>query len=362
MTDSTAIVDEPSIGQKVAAEVTGTFGLVLFGVGAAVLSRGDYAATGLAFGIAIIAFAYAFGRVSGGHFNPAVSFGAALGGRVPWSTAGIYAVSQIFGALLAGLVLFGVLHGIDGYSSEGAIGANGFDEHSAVGLALWAALLVEVVTTFVFVFVILGVTDERNESVIAFAPLTIGVTLTGIHFVSMNLTGTSVNPARSLGVAVFGGTDAIVQVWVFIVAPLVGAAVAGLLYPLVFGRGADPVPGSGLNFGGGRPQALPYGAPTPYEQQWNQQQDWNAPGAQQAPPQQWQQPQAPQQQWQQPPAPQQPQQPGQQQYWNQPQQPQQPEQQQWQQPQQPPQAGQPQQWGQPSPGDDEGHTQIRRND
>jgi aquaporin Z len=357
MSDSIVIADNPTLGQKIAAEVIGTFGLVLFGVGAAVLS-GDYAATGLAFGIAVLVFVYAFGRISGGHFNPAVSVGAAISGRVPWSTAGIYCVAQIFGGLLAGATLFAVLHGIDGYTSEGNIGANGFGDHSAVGLALWAALIIEIVTTLVFVWVILGVTDERNESVIAFAGVAIGLTLTGIHYVSLNLTGTSVNPARSFGVAVFGGTDAIAQVWLFFVGPLLGALIAGVTYPLIFGRGAEPVPGSGFSFAPRQP-ALPYGAPTPYEQQWNQQ-EWNQQGGQQwqQPPAQQQPPQA--QQWAQPPAPQQ-------QYWNQPPPPQAPQQQPPQPPQPPAQEqpwqqpGGPQQWGQPG-GDDDGHTQVRRDD
>ena len=193
-------------------------------------------------------------------------------------------------------------------------------------------------------------------------PLAIGLSLAMIHFASMGATGTSVNPARSIGVAVFGGTDAILQLWLFIVAPLVGAIIAGLTYPLVFGHGSEPVPGSGVSFGGGRRQQGQYAPPSGYEQQWNQgqqgtyaapsgyEQQWNQ--GQQVPPAHPGQPGQvpPPQQWG-PPAPQQPP-PGQ---WGQPA-PQQP------QPGVPPQ-GQPQQWGQPLPDDGEdGRTQVRRPD
>ncbi len=278
------VEDTPTTGQKFAAEVLGTFVLVFFGVGAAVMSGGDYVATGLSFGLTVVVMAYAVGRVSGGHFNPAVTVGAALGGRLPWSATPIYVGAQLLGALVAGAVLFGLLHGFEGYTAEGNIGANSFGDQGS-GYAAWAAFLLEMVMTAVFVWIILGVTDARNEFQAFMGPLAIGLALAMIHFASMGATGTSVNPARSIGVGVFGGTEAILQLWLFILAPLVGAAIAGLTYPLVLGHGAEPVPGSGLSFGGGRRQQAVYAPPSGYEQQWNQGQ-----------PQQWQ-PAPPAQPW-----------------------------------------------------------------
>ncbi len=263
------VEDTPTTGQKFSAEVLGTFVLVFFGVGAAVMSGGDYVATGLSFGLTVVVMAYAVGRVSGGHFNPAVTVGAALGGRLPWSATPIYIGAQLLGALLAGAVLFGLLHGFEGYTAEGNIGANSFGDQGS-GYAMWAAFLLEMMMTAVFIWVILGVTDARNEFQAFMGPLAIGLALAMIHFASMGATGTSVNPARSIGVGVFGGTDAILQLWLFILAPLLGGAIAGLTYPLIFGHGTEPVPGSGLSFGGGRKQQAMYAPPSGYEQQWNQ--------------------------------------------------------------------------------------------
>lgn len=348
------IEDVPTTAQKFSAELLGTFVLVLGGVGTAVLSGGDYVATGLAFGLTVVVMAYAFGRVSGGHFNPGVTLGAALGGRLPWRLSPIYLGAQLVGGLLAGAVLFGLLHGFADFTAEGNMGANSFGDEGS-GYAWWAAFLLEMLLTAIFLFIILGVTDSRNQFQAFMGPLAIGLALTLIHFVSMSATGTSVNPARSIGVGVFAGTDAIIQLWLFIVAPLVGAAIAGLLYPILFGHGDDPVEGSGLNFGGGRKSnEMAWAPPANYEQQWNQgqPQQWQ-PGPPQhgAPQQQWGQPQ--QQSWGQPqqPAPTPP--PAQQQSWGQPAQ------------QDPyaggaaaPQPGGPQHWG--SPGDDEdGRTQVR---
>jgi aquaporin Z len=366
MTDATSIDDIPTTGQKFAAELLGSFVLVFFGAGAAVISGGDYVATALAFGLTVVVMAYAVGRISGGHFNPAVTLGAALGGRLPWSAAPIYVGAQLVGALLAGAALFGLLHGFEGYTSEGNIGANSYGDQGS-GFAWWAAFLLEMVMTAVFVWVILAVTDARNEFQAFMGPFAIGLALAMIHFASIGATGTSVNPARSIGVGVFGGTDAVIQLWLFILAPLVGAAIAGLTYPLIFGRGSEPVAGSGLNFGGGRRQQASYAPPATYEQQWNQgpqQQQW--PGQPTPPQQQWGQPapdpyarpaqqQPPAQQWvQQPPAQNTP--------------PAQAPPQQWQQPAPDPYAPpapQPpaQQWGQPVEDDGEdGRTQVRRPD
>lgn len=367
---SDIVEDTPTTGQKFTAELLGTFVLVFFGCGAALISGGDYVATGLTFGLTVVVMAYAVGRISGGHFNPAVTLGAVLGGRLPWNQVGIYVAAQLVGGLLAGAVLFGLMHGFEGFDAEGRMAQNAFGDAGS-GYAWWAALLLEVVLTAVFLWVILAVTDERNAVNAVMGPLTIGLALAMIHFASMGATGTSVNPARSIGVGVFAGMDAIVQLWLFVVAPLLGAAVAGLTYPLLFGHGAAPVAGSGLSFGGGRK-----GQPVPgsYEAQWNQGQQggWGQPGSA------WGAP--PQQQWGQPDPYQQPQQPAQQQpnpyaappaqqsqpgQWGQPQQTQQqpPAQPgQWgAAPAQPGQPGAPGHWGNPE-GDDDGRTQVRRPD
>jgi len=361
MTDrSTNTDDTPTTGQQFAAEVLGTFVLVFFGVGAALMSGGDYITTGLSFGLAVVVMAYAVGRISGGHFNPAVTLGAVLGGRLPWSSVPVYVGAQLVGGLVAGAALFGLMHGFDGYSAEGGIGANSFGSEGS-GYAMWAAFALEALLTLIFLYVILAVTDERNEFQALMGPLTIGFALAMIHFASMGATGTSVNPARSIGVGVFGGTDAIIQLWLFIVAPLVGATIAGLTYPLVFGHGSEPVAGSGLSFGGGRRQQASYAPQASYEQQWNQgqPQQWQAPAA--PPQQQWGQ-QPPTQPWGQPPAQPAPpvQQPPVQQPHSLPQQ--------WGQPAADPYAPPPaqapaQQWGQPIEDDGEdGRTQVRRPD
>lgn len=354
----------PTTGQKFTAETLGTFVLVFFGCGAAVYSGGDLVATALTFGLTVVVMAYAVGRISGGHFNPAVTLGAVLGGRLPWNQVGIYMAAQLLGGLLAGAMLFGLGHGFEGFSAEGNMGQNFFGDAGS-GYAWWAALLVEILLTAIFLWVILAVTDERNEVNAVMGPMAIGLALAMIHFVAIPLTGTSVNPARSIGVGVFAGTDAIVQLWLFVVAPLVGAAIAGLTYPLLFGQGATPVAGSGLNFGGGRKDQF---VPGSYEAQWNQGQQggWGQPGAAWgAPPQQqWGQP-APQQQPDPYSTPQAaPQQPGQ---WGQPAPAEQPQQQppsqpgQWGAPPQQPGQGAPGHWGNPD-GDDDGRTQVRRPD
>ncbi len=262
----------PTLVQKLGAETIGTFTLVLVGCGVAVTSDGDLVATGLAFGLTITYMVYALGRISGGHFNPAVSIGAAIGGRVSWREAGTYIGAQFVGAILGALVLMVLMLGLDGFEafdSNFPLGTNGYSE-GPYDYAVWAALLVELVMTALFVFVILSVTDARNEHP-ALAPLAIGVTLAMIHFMLIPLTGTSVNPARSLGPALFSGADWIVQVWPFLIAPVIGAGLAGLAYPALLGHGVEPVTGSGFRFGGQAAGAIPgYGAPDQYQQQWNQ--------------------------------------------------------------------------------------------
>lgn len=261
--------ETPTTLSKLAAEVLGTFVLVFFGCGAALMSGGDYVATGLTFGLTVVVMAYAVGRISGGHFNPAVTIGAAVGGRLPWREVGLYVGSQLAGGVLAGLSLWVLMHGFEGFdSTTDGLAQNGFGDAGS-GYAWWAAFLLELLLTAVFLLVILAVTDSRNEHP-AMAPLAIGLSLAMIHFASMGATGTSVNPARSIGVGLFAGGDAIIQLWLFILAPLLGAAAAGLLYPVLFG-GDEPLPGSGLRFPRSRPGAVPgYGAPDQYQQQWNQ--------------------------------------------------------------------------------------------
>lgn len=247
---------EPTLRQKLAAEMIGTFILVLLGCGSAVFatiwivgsrSGVDLAfitTVGLAFGLAIVVSVYAFGRVSGGHFNPAVSVGAAISGRISWLTAGYYAAAQVVGAILGALALWIVAHGYHDFSSTRlGLGQNHFGGQG--GYAWWAAFVLELILTAVFVCVILGTTDERNPYSAA-APLAIGLTLTAIHFVAIPATGTSVNPARSIGPALFSGGHAIGQLWLFILAPLLGGVLAGIAYPQIFGRTSDPVPGSGF--------------------------------------------------------------------------------------------------------------------
>ena len=271
MTELTETPPPPTTPQKLAAEALGTFVLVLIGCGVAVTSGGDLVATGLAFGLTITFMVYALGRISGGHFNPAVSIGAAIGGRVSWRDAGTFIGAQFVGAILGALVLMILALGIDGFEvfdADNPLGTNGFSE-SPYDYAVWAALLVELVMTFLFVFVILSVTDSRNEHP-ALAPLAIGFSLAMIHFMLIPLTGTSVNPARSFGPALFSGGDWIIQVWPFLIAPTIGGALAGLAYPALFGHGASPVVGSGLNFGGPSTVApVGYGSDQ-YQQQWNQ--------------------------------------------------------------------------------------------
>lgn len=272
----------PTLQQRLSAEVIGTAVLVLFGCGSIVVYGTAQAANngrllpstvttvGLTFGLAVMVMVYAFGRVSGGHFNPAVSVGAGVGGRMPWREVGLYALAQLAGAVLGALALYLLMQGFDNFDAEGNMGQNSFGDVGS-GYAAWAAFLLELVLTAAFVTVILAVTDERNEHP-ALAPLAIGLTLAAIHFVAIPATGTSVNPARSIGPALFAGPDAIKQLWLFILAPLAGAAIAGIAYPLLFGRVGERVPGSGVSFVRPRTaaQAPGYAAPDQYQQQWNQ--------------------------------------------------------------------------------------------
>jgi aquaporin Z len=218
---------------KLSSEFLGTFWLVLGGCGSAVLAAGfptlgiGFAGVSLAFGLTVVSGAYAFGAVSGGHFNPAVTIGLWAGGRFPSRDVPAYVVAQVLGGIVGAGVLFLIASGKAGFEL-GGFASNGFGEHSPGGYSLTAALVTEVVMTFMFLMVILGATDRRASA--GFGGLAIGLALTLIHLISIPVTNTSVNPARSTGTALFVGGWAVAQLWVFWLAPIVGAAVAGVFY------------------------------------------------------------------------------------------------------------------------------------
>ncbi|GGJ81321.1 aquaporin Z [Pilimelia anulata] len=231
------------LGRKLAAEVIGTFWLVLGGCGAAVLAA-SFGGTGigplgvaLAFGLSVVTMAYAVGHISGGHFNPAVTLGAYLAGRVPATEILPFVLAQLVGGVAGAGVLRLIAGGRPGFSTDAGFATNGWGEHSPAGYGLAAALVTEVVLTALFLLVILGSTDLRAPA--GLAPLAIGLALTLIHLVSIPVTNTSVNPARSTGPALFAGGAALSQLWLFWVAPLVGAAVAGLGYRALADRPAS---------------------------------------------------------------------------------------------------------------------------
>lgn len=213
------------------AELLGTFWLVLGGCGSAVLAAKfpevgiGLVGVALAFGLTVVTMAYAVGGISGGHFNPAVTLGLLAGGRVKAGDVLPYIVAQVIGAILAAWLLAYVAGGNGTDATAGGLASNGFAEHSPGGYSLGAAFVTEVVMTFFFLLIILGATDERAPS--GFAPLAIGLALTLIHLVSIPVTNTSVNPARSTGPALIVGGWALDQLWLFWVAPILGAAVAG---------------------------------------------------------------------------------------------------------------------------------------
>ena len=228
------------ISRRVTAEFVGTLWLVLGGCGAAVLAAGvpqvgiGYAGVALAFGLTVLTGAYAFGAVSGAHFNPAVTVGLWVGKRIPARDVIPYIIAQLCGAIVAAAILYFIASGKDGFTTAAGFATNGYGDRSPGHYALLSCAICEVVMTFMFLMVILGSTDRRAPG--GFAPLAIGLCLTLIHLISIPVTNTSVNPARSLGPAIFVGADAMSQLWLFIVAPIVGAALAGLLYPLVTGE------------------------------------------------------------------------------------------------------------------------------
>ncbi|MGA9519911.1 MAG: aquaporin Z [Myxococcaceae bacterium] len=218
--------------RRYGAELLGTFVLVLGGVGTAVIAGEQVGALGIAFafGLSLLAMVYAIGPISGCHVNPAVTLGVLLAGRMKARHAFGYVVAQIAGATLAALLVLVIAKGIEGgYSAgEAGLGANGFGAHSPNGYAMGSAFLAEVALTFLLVFTVLAVTDPRAP--VGFAGLAIGLVLTLIHLVGIPITNTSVNPARSIGPALFVGGWALGQLWLFIVAPLLGGAVAAAVY------------------------------------------------------------------------------------------------------------------------------------
>lgn len=224
-----------SLWRRSIAELCGTFWLVLGGCGSAVLAAAlpglgiGFAGVALAFGLAVLTMAYALGPLSGAHFNPAVTVGLWLGGRFAGRDVPAYIAAQVAGALLAGLILYGIASGGPGFSLSAGFASNGYGAHSPGGYGLGAAALCELVLTCGFLLIIMGATDTRKASP-GFAPLAIGLALTLIHLISIPVTNTSVNPARSTGVAFFAGGWALRQLWLFWVAPLVGGAIGGLAY------------------------------------------------------------------------------------------------------------------------------------
>ena len=229
-----------SLGKRAGAEVLGTFWLVFGGCGSAVLAAAfpnvgiGLLGVSFAFGLTVLTMAYAIGHISGCHLNPAVSIGLAVAKRFPGSELLAYIAAQVVGAVLAAGVLYLIASGKAGFDLSGGFASNGYGTHSPGGYEMVSCLIAEVVLTFMFLMIILGATDRRAPA--GFAPIPIGLGLTLIHLVGIPVTNLSVNPARSTGPAVFVGGWAIEQLWLFWLAPIVGAAMAGVAYPAVFGE------------------------------------------------------------------------------------------------------------------------------
>ncbi|AOZ49419.1 aquaporin Z [Chromobacterium vaccinii] len=222
------------------AEFLGTFWLVLGGCGSAVLAAGfpnlgiGFAGVALAFGLTVVTMAYAIGHISGCHLNPAVSIGLWAGGRFPAGQLAPYIVAQVLGGIAAAAVLYVIASGGAGFDVAKGFASNGYAEHSPGGYSLLAALVCEVVMTMFFLLVIMGATDKRAPA--GFAPLAIGLALTLIHLISIPVTNTSVNPARSTGVALFVGGWAVQQLWLFWLAPIIGGVLGAKVYRLIAGE------------------------------------------------------------------------------------------------------------------------------
>ncbi|KAB1647220.1 MULTISPECIES: aquaporin Z [unclassified Pseudoclavibacter] len=238
MSDTTTL-PAPKLGNQLGAEFLGTFLLVFGGTGAAVLAATvdhgiGYLGVALAFGLTVVVGAYAFGPVSGGHFNPAVTIGLAAAGRFSWKHVLPYVAAQIVGGIVGSAVLLVIASGRAGFSLSDGFATNGYGAHSPEGYGMLPAFVIEFVLTAIFLYVIIGVTGKRAAA--GFAPLAIGLTLALIHLISIPVTNTSVNPARSIAPAIFVGGDALVQLWLFILAPVLGAIFAGVTYALVTGE------------------------------------------------------------------------------------------------------------------------------
>jgi aquaporin Z len=226
---------QASLGKRCTAELIGTFWLVLGGCGSAVLAAAfpqlgiGFMGVALAFGLTLLTMCYAIGHISGCHINPAVTFGLVAGGRFPARDLVPYVVSQVIGAIIAGGVLYLIASGKAGFSAtDSGFAANGYGAHSPGGFDMQAALICEVVMSAMFIFIIMGATDHRTPT--GFAGIAIGLSLTLIHLISIPVTNTSVNPARSTGVALYQGTWAVHQLWLFWLAPIVGGIIGGLVY------------------------------------------------------------------------------------------------------------------------------------
>ncbi len=235
-----------SLSKKLGAEFIGTFWLVFGGCGSAVLAAGfpglgvGFAGVALAFGLTVLTMAYAVGHISGGHFNPAVTLGLWAGGKFEARDIIPYWTAQVAGAIVAAAVLYLVASGKAGFSLAGGFASNGYGEHSPGGYPLLSALVIETVLTCGFLIVILGSTDARVPA--GFAPIAIGLALTLIHLISIPVTNTSVNPARSTGQALFVGGWALSQLWVFWAAPLLGGVLGGFTYRALRGTATEPAP------------------------------------------------------------------------------------------------------------------------
>ena len=226
--------------KKLIAELFGTYWLVLGGCGSAVLAAAfpnvgiGLLGVSLAFGLTVLTMAYAIGHISGCHLNPAVSLGLWAGGRFPAKELGPYIAVQVVGAILAAGTLFVIASGKVGFDVSAGFASNGYGDHSPGGYSLVACLVSEIVMTAMFLIVIMGATDDRAPA--GFAPIPIGLALTLIHLISIPVTNTSVNPARSTGVALFVGDWAVSQLWLFWVAPLVGGVIGAVIYRALLGK------------------------------------------------------------------------------------------------------------------------------
>ena len=223
-----------TLTKKLTAEFIGTFWLVLGGCGSAVLAAAfpdvgiGLLGVSLAFGLTVLTMAFAIGHISGCHLNPAVSIGLWSGGRFSAKELGPYIIAQVAGGIAGAAILYVIASGQAGFDVTAGFASNGYGEHSPGGYSLVSALVIEIVMTFMFLTIILGATDKRAPQ--GFAPIAIGLALTLIHLISIPVTNTSVNPARSTGVAIFQGDWAVSQLWLFWAAPIVGAIIAGVVY------------------------------------------------------------------------------------------------------------------------------------